>query len=282
MKLPSTGTYLLAIAGQNAANASVSYSFEVFDNVNPTSTLTLGTGVSGTIANPGDSHSYTFTGSAGQRLYYDGLASANYYLFVNLTDPYGNTLINQTSSSSDQGPLTLSYSGTYTLTVYSYSNQRATGAYAFTLDDASAAKSIALTPGSGTTESGTLATGLTTDLYKFSGTAGQSVFFQGQLDSPASGAIAYLYGPTNGFVTYFYLDSGYSGTSDVVFHRDVSPGGGRAERQQQLSELSFRGLRQRQHHLDVNPGGRCHGDADQPRRRGQLHLHRQPWPEPVL
>ena len=36
----------------SASNTSVSYSFEIFDNVNPTSTLTLGTEVTGTIANP--------------------------------------------------------------------------------------------------------------------------------------------------------------------------------------------------------------------------------------
>ena len=204
MKLPSTGTYLLAIAGQNAANASVSYSFEVFDNVNPTSTLTLGTGVTGTIANPGDSHSYTFTGSVGQRIYYDGLASAGYYLFAQLTDPHGTSLFNNTSSA-DEGPFTLAYAGTYTLTVYSYATQRATGAYAFTLDDASAAKSIALTPGSGTTESGTLATGLSTNLYQFTGTAGQSLYFQSLKDTPADGALAVLYGPGNAYVTQFYV-----------------------------------------------------------------------------
>ena len=87
--LPYTGTYILAVAGQSASNSSVSYSFEVFDNVNPTSALTLGTEVTGTIANPGDSHTYTFTGTAGQRIYYNGLASANYDLFAKLTDPYG-------------------------------------------------------------------------------------------------------------------------------------------------------------------------------------------------
>ena len=176
-KLPSTGTYLLAVAGQSASNSSVSYSFEVFDNVNPTSTLTLGTEVNGTIANPGDSHTYTFTGTAGQRLYYNALASSSTYVFAELTDPYGNAFFN-TSASSNEGPYTLSYSGTYTLTIYSYANQRATGAYAFTLDDASTATNIALTPGSGTTETGTLATGLSTNLYQFSGTAGQSLYFE--------------------------------------------------------------------------------------------------------
>ena len=169
---------------QPSSSATGTYSFEAIQNVNPTSALTLGTGVTGTIANPGDSHSYTFTGSVGQRIYYDGLASAGYYLFAELTDPHGTTLFNN-SSSADEGPFTLAYSGTYTLTVYSYATQRATGAYAFTLDDASAATSIALTPGSGTTESGTLATGLSTNLYQFTGTAGQSLYFQSLKDTPA-------------------------------------------------------------------------------------------------
>ncbi len=46
------------------------------------------------------------------------------------------------------------------------------------------ATSIALTPGSGTTESGTLTTGLSTNLYQFTGTAGQSLFFESLIDSP--------------------------------------------------------------------------------------------------
>ena len=153
-KLPYTGTYILAVAGLSATNSSATYSFEVFNTVNPTSTLTLGTEVTGTIANPGDSHTYTFTGTAGQRIYYDGLASANYYLFAELTDPYGNVFFNNTSTA-DEGPYTLNWSGTYTLTIYSYGNQRATGAYAFTLDDTSTATSV--TPG--TVVTGTLATG---------------------------------------------------------------------------------------------------------------------------
>ena len=134
-----------------AATARRTYSFEAIQNVNPTSAMTLGTEVNGTIANPGDSHTYTFTGTAGQRLYYDALASCSTYSFAELTDPYGNAFFN-TSASSNEGPYTLTYSGTYTLTIYSYGNQRATGAYAFTLDDASTATNIALTPGSGTTE----------------------------------------------------------------------------------------------------------------------------------
>ena len=61
----------------NPNYSSATYSFEAFQNVNPTATLTLGTEVTGTIANPGDEATYTFTGTAGQRLYFDGLASAS-------------------------------------------------------------------------------------------------------------------------------------------------------------------------------------------------------------
>ncbi len=46
----------------------MSYKFEVFDNVDPTTALTLGTPVTGTgatIANPGDEATYTFTGRPG-------------------------------------------------------------------------------------------------------------------------------------------------------------------------------------------------------------------------
>ena len=64
-----------------------------------------------------------------------------------------------------------------------------------------------MTPGSGTTETGTLATGLSTNLYQFSGTAGQSLYFESLKDSPTYASYVYLYNPGNGNVTYFYLDS---------------------------------------------------------------------------
>ncbi len=68
------------------------------------------------------------------------------------------------------------------------------------------ATTIALTPGSGTTESGTLATGLTTDLYQFSGTAGQSLYFKSLKDTPTDYP-AVLYGPATPTSRQFYVDS---------------------------------------------------------------------------
>ena len=212
-RCPTPGPYILAVAGQQRQQRSVSYQFEVFDNVNPTSALTLGTEVTGTIANPGDSHTYTFTGTAGQRLYYDGLAAT--HLRVCRADGPVRQQSLQHLLQQRRGPLHPEpIPGTYTLTIYSYCIERATGAYDFTLDDVSTATTIALTPGSGTTETGTLATGLTTNLYQFSGTAGQSLYFQGQQDSPVlfSALRRFSTAPATVSVTRFYLENDASVT----------------------------------------------------------------------
>ena len=68
-------------------------------------------------------------------------------MYAKLTDPYGNTLFSNTASSTDEGPYTLTYAGTYSLTIYSVpvpynTTARATGAYGFTLYDTSKATLI--------------------------------------------------------------------------------------------------------------------------------------------
>ena len=204
--LPATGTYLLDVAGQSASNASVNYKFEVFENVDPTTGLTLGTPASGTIANPGDEATYTFTGSPGQRIYVNGLASPTYYVFAQLTDPNGNSIFNN-SEQYNEGPYTLTYAGTYTLTVYSYGTTRATGSYSFAVDDVTApSASVALTAGSATTVSGTLA-GLSTNFYQLSGTAGERLYFQGISDSVSDATRYNLYNAANGNILNNWAES---------------------------------------------------------------------------
>ena len=201
--LPSTGTYLLYVSGTSASNASVTYKFEVFDNVEPTSSINLGQAVSGTIANPGDEATYTFTITpaqiaAGQRIFYNGLDASIGSLNAILTDPNGNTIFNS-NAADNEGPYSLTYAGTYTLTVYSSGTSRATGNYGFVVDDVTApASSIALVAGAGTIVSGTLATGATDNFYQFSGTAGERLYFQGMSDSPSNAAQYYLYNAANG------------------------------------------------------------------------------------
>ena len=103
-----------------------------------------------------------------------------------------------------------------------------------------------MTAGSGTTESGTLATGLTTNLYQFTGTAGELVYFEGLSDSPAYGAIAYFYSPSNSRVTDVYLENDTQVTLPFSGTYVLAVAG--TERQQQLGQLQLRALRQRRAH----------------------------------
>ena len=161
----------------------MSYGFEVFDGIHATSSLTLGQEVTGSLSNPGDRFHYTFTGTAGQRIYFDNRGGTAGAIYASLTGPYSTSVFDDyLPSYNDSGPYTLTQAGTYTLTISG--SGLSVGNYDFSLDDLAQATSIALTAGSGTTETGTLATGLTTNLYTFSGTAGQRIYFQGLQDSP--------------------------------------------------------------------------------------------------
>ena len=74
--LQYTDPYYLVVEGTNSGNTSgLNYQFAVYDNVDPTSPLTLGVPAGGTIANPGDEAGYTFTGAVGQSLFFAGLDS---------------------------------------------------------------------------------------------------------------------------------------------------------------------------------------------------------------
>src|SRR5262249_30878710 len=155
----------------------------------PATALTLGKAVGGTLTNPGDQATYTFAAAAGQRVYFDGLGSSVFGLRAALADPNG-TAVFDVAASADAGPYNLARAGTYALTVHSQSTTRATGGYAFALDDAAAAAPIALTPGGGTTVGHALAPGSATDLYRISGSAGERVYFEELSDSPAFAAYA--------------------------------------------------------------------------------------------
>ena len=200
--VPFTGMYVVAVVGQSASNGDVNYSFQLSLTTTPVDPLSLNTVVSGNIPVANAEHSYTFTGTAGQTLFFDGLASDPNLLVV-LTDPADTAfLVNGNDVSTDVGPATMTRTGTYTLTVYGNSGQ--TGNYKFDLRTLASATPMAT---NGATTSGTLATGLTTDLYSFTGTAGQRLDIQSLLDTPVNGAFYYLFQPDNGILTDNYLDA---------------------------------------------------------------------------
>src|SRR5581483_7250686 len=70
--LPATGIYTLVLFGNNAANP-INFAFTVFAPPTPTTAMTLGTTVNGSLTVLGQQDTYTFTGSIGQCLLYDAL-----------------------------------------------------------------------------------------------------------------------------------------------------------------------------------------------------------------
>src|SRR5262249_28978904 len=109
--LPYGGNYVLQLV---AGATIINYSNQVSTFAFATNTLALGTAITNTIVNPGDQISYTFTGTAGQRLYYDALTPVYLQINATLFSPSG-TVVASGNASVDFGPVTLPEAGTYTL-----------------------------------------------------------------------------------------------------------------------------------------------------------------------
>jgi hypothetical protein len=132
--LTTAGTYILLV--QNFGSNPLSYSFQVNKEAAPSTPLTFGATTNGTIANAGDLHIYTFTGTIGQRLYFDALENTSSGLDAELFDQNGHPIFN-IDSTSDQGPFTITEAGPYRLIV-SAEGGATTGNFSFRLLDASA------------------------------------------------------------------------------------------------------------------------------------------------
>jgi YD repeat-containing protein len=220
--LSADGTYYLAVTGTNATNASVTYNFEVYADVDPTAPLTFGQEISGTIQDPGDEASYTFTGSVGQALFFQGQDATSNGLSVSLTAQNGVSVQSLSTYIFTYGTtFALPFSGTYTLTV---SGNGGTGSYHFTVDDLSASTAIALTADAVTTESNqTLASGTATNFYRIDGTAGQRLYFQALTQSGAPADLYWaLYGPSG----YPLFNSHFSSPSSWFDFTETLPADG--------------------------------------------------------
>ena len=191
LNLPADGTYVLAIDGSSATD--LNYSFSLVTPTTSTTPLSLNTPVSSTLAELGEQDIYTFTGTVGQRLYYDALKNDFSDTFsARLVDPTGDIVSLNQDADSDRGPFTLTEAGTYQLVFESASVVNPdTGSYNFQLLDLAAATALNFD----TVTTGTLSPGRETDLYRFTGSAGQRLVFDSQTTSTS--ANWYLYGPTN-------------------------------------------------------------------------------------
>ena len=198
--LPVDGTYVLAIEGLGGSDP-VNYSFEVVTPETTIEPLTLGEPITGSISERGEDDIYTFSGTAGQRLYFDGLGGPSRAFLYSLN---GNGILEELFARSDSGVFILPDTGTYQLVFRELSS--ATGDYNFRLLDAiSAAEELPL----GEPIQGNLASGFEAKLYQFEGRAGQRISFD-DLGSD-SGARIIIYQP-DGQVTGFSSILDFDGT----------------------------------------------------------------------
>ena len=189
LDLPA-GNYLLRIRG----NASNPYQFRLLNLATATS-VTPGTPVSGTLSPAHETKLYSFSGTAGSRLFFDSLSQSGApNASWKLVDPFGGILFS-TGLGSDQGPITLSASGTYTLLLEGYYFDGGVGTFSFNvvpvLDN-----SQVLTVGGVTT--GNIATPGQRQIYTFSLAAPARLHFDSRtnanslrwsLDGPAGNLV---------------------------------------------------------------------------------------------
>ncbi|MCL1475965.1 Ig domain-containing protein [Argonema antarcticum] len=120
--LPFEGPYTLLVNGDNTSSNPVPYSFQVLSlptapssDSPPGIALTLNEPVTGSLALANEQDVFTFSGTIGQQIYYDGLAADSSYIYANLVSPSGRTIFS-TSANSNAGLHTLQEAGTYRLT----------------------------------------------------------------------------------------------------------------------------------------------------------------------
>ncbi|WP_235111743.1 putative Ig domain-containing protein [Acaryochloris sp. 'Moss Beach'] len=174
------GEHLLAVQGNGSASPNYELGIQFLEmEALPPSTATpldLNAVVNGTNSTSGATQSYTFTGTAGQQLFYDALGGSQFR--VRLIDSDGNILNSSSNldSRTDHGPnqgFVLATDGEYTLTI----GERETGNYSFRLWDRAGASTVAVD----TDITGTIdANGLGSSLYQFSLSDTQYVFMDVQ------------------------------------------------------------------------------------------------------
>lgn len=192
------GTYTLTV-GNPRSDVSETYQFQLWAVPAPQDfVLAVGDLVSdglpaagaGNIESPGALDRYTFQAAAGQAVFFDLQAGGSAALSWRLSDATGAVVFDQ-GFFFDTGTITLTNGGTYTLTV---GNPRsdARGAYRFRLTAVPAPQTFPIAIGD-TVSSGVPADGAgnleapgALDVYTFTATPGQEVFFDLQEGGSAS------------------------------------------------------------------------------------------------
>jgi RHS repeat-associated protein len=204
LPLPASGTYILALNG--AASGQTNYQFQmVATSTSPTS-LTVGSTYTTSIGVMGEQDMYTFTGSVGQRMFFDSLTGID-ALGVKIYSPSGAVIYNR-KTIEQQEPFTLYEAGTYR--VVFDGEGRSTGNYSFRLLDLAFSTNLTLN----TNTSSSLYPASQAQLYKFTGTKGQQLYFDLFGDWNTNNGTGWaVYGPGNQLVASNFNKQ--SGSSDL-------------------------------------------------------------------
>jgi hypothetical protein len=170
--LPSNGTYVLGLTSSDPAGP-YPFQFAVVTPDTTTTALTIGATTNGTITELGEIDNFTFAGAAGQRIAFDSLDAFGASISFRLESPTGVPLF-QSSSGSNSGLLTLTETGTHRVVVDG--SGFATGPYSFQIEDVAAATVLSLD----NVTNGSLDPALDDQFFRFDGTAGQQLYFDGQ------------------------------------------------------------------------------------------------------
>ena len=185
--LTESGTYTVVVDDNNDAVGT--YSFKVWETNTDTFEIDVEEVIdvdvpnvgAGFIEEPGDRDAYTFSGKAGQSLFFQSLDETS-ELRWSCVSPSRATLF-ESSMTVDQGAIELNETGTYTVVVNAAENNEATGAYSFVVwetntDTFEIAIEDIVEPGVPGVGAGEIEEPGDADVYMFSAVAGQSLFFQ--------------------------------------------------------------------------------------------------------
>ncbi len=234
------GTYTLTI-GEDVSDHAGTYRFQLW-NVPPPDTFaiaigdTVSNGVpepgAGNIESPGVRDIYTFSASPGQAVFFDYQAGGTSALTWKLVDAAG-TVVFDRGFFQDAGPYTLALGGTYTLTIGEDVSDHA-GTYRFQIWNVPPPDTFVIAIGSAVSNgvpgagAGNIETPGVRDIYTFSASPGQSVFFDYQ--AGGTSALTWKLVDAAGAVVFdrgFFQDAGpytlaLGGTYTLTIGEDVS------------------------------------------------------------
>ncbi|BAY84562.1 YD repeat protein [Calothrix parasitica NIES-267] len=195
--VPTDGTYTLIL--QSDSTNAVDYDFRLVTPEIEQTTLAIGDVATGTLAEAGEEDVYLVEGTAGQRIWFDGLKADSRSIVARLISPAGIQIFSNTRSDRDSGAIILPDSGTYSLVI---SGADETGDYSFQLLDlAKNTTNITSQVAAEASINVTFDSGSQTKLYEFNGTAGQQLAFDALSTSGSAIGNWRLHGPDNAIIT---------------------------------------------------------------------------------